>query len=197
MIKIDNVEYLTEAQWNKKHRAILKRQRGKGVYKEWYIDLKHITSATFYREDQTRPYNQRELSVARRQQRELVKTRKARLSCSCCGEYLGRSARYELKGGLCEFCQVDHTAWQWLAYAHMAPTKNAVPYRMYPKFWDPDIRRWEQGDKQYYYYSHKDVRHVSDKRFESLKQQYIKLYGGWEKIDLNHTTYDGRIWWNK
>lgn len=197
MIKIDNVEYLTEAQWNKKHCAILKRQRGKGVYKEWYIDLKHITSATFYREDQTRPYNQRELSVARRQQRELVKTRKARLSCSCCGEYLGRSARYELKGGLCEFCQVDHTAWQWLAYAHMAPTKNAVPYRMYPEFWDPDIRRWEQGDKQYYYYSHKDVRHVSDKRFESLKQQYIKLYGGWEKIDLNHTTYDGRIWWNK
>lgn len=197
MIKIDNVEYLTEAQWNKKHRAILKRQRGKGVYKEWYIDLKHITSATFYREDQTRPYNQRELSVARRQQRELVKTRKARLSCSCCREYLGRSARYELKGGLCEFCQVDHTAWQWLAYAHMAPTKNAVPYRMYPEFWDPDIRRWEQGDKQYYYYSHKDVRHVSDKRFESLKQQYIKLYGGWEKIDLNYTTYDGRIWWNK
>lgn len=197
MIKIDNVEYLTESQWNKKHRAILKRQRSKGVYQEWYIDLKHTTGATFYREDQTRPYNQRELSAARRQQRELVKTRKERLSCSCCGEYLGRSARYKLKGGLCEFCQADHTAWQWLAYAHMAPTKNAVAYCIYPEFWNPDIRRWEQGDKQYYYYSYKYVRHVSDTRFEILKQQYIKLYGGWEKIDLEHTAYDGRIWWNK
>lgn len=195
MIEIDGVEYYTEAQWNKKHRAILKRQRNKGIWREWYIDKKHVQSATFYREDQTRSYNQRELQAARKAQRELIATRKKRLSCRCCGEYFGKYARLMLEDGLCEFCSKDHTAWQWLAITHLAPKKNAKAYGVQHKCWDSENRKWIVSNRIWYYYSHNQVFQVSDDAFEILKDQYIQLFGGWEQIDLEHTKYDGKKWW--
>lgn len=195
MIEIDGIEYRTESQWNQRHRAILKRQREKGIWQEWYIDKKHTESAQFYCESQTRPYNQRELQAARKHQRDLIKTRKERLSCKCCREYLGRYAKYELKNGLCEFCREEHTSWQWLSIAHMAPTKDAKAYARYPSFWNPLEREWNTSDKVYYYYKHEQVRKVSDERFERLKAKYIKLFGGWETIDLENTEYNGKKWW--
>lgn len=195
MIEIDGVKYLTEAQWNKKHRAVLKRQREKGIQKEWYTSPTRSKSAVFYREDQTRPYNQRELSAAKRKQRELIKTRRERLSCCCCGEYFGRNARFELEYGLCTFCRKDHTSWQWLSEKHMAVKEGEDAYGQYPERWDPDMEDWISSERKWFYYSWRQVKHVSEKRFEALKQKYITLYGGWETIDLAHTLYNGKKWW--
>ena len=195
MIEIDGVKYLTEAQWHKKHRAILKRQLEKGVWREWYISPTRTKSAVFYREDQTRPYNKRELSAARRKQRELVKTRQARLTCRCCGKYYGRYARRELVDGLCTFCQKDHTAWQWLSIAHMAVKDGEDAHGHYPTVFDPEIGELVTSEREWFYYNYHQVKPVSEKRFEILKKKYIRLYGGWETIDLAHTLYNGKKWW--
>lgn len=192
MIEINGIEYRTESQWNQKYRAILKRQREKGIWKEWYIDKKHTQGARFYREDQTRPYNKREHQSARKKQRDLVKTRRERLSCKCCGKYLGIYAKYELQCGLCEFCREEHTAWQWLSIAHMVPTKDAKAYARYPRCWNPLAGEWDVSDKVYYYYKHEQVCKVSDEKYECLKEKYIKLFGGWEMIDLENTEYNGK-----
>lgn len=195
MITVDGVEMRTEKQWAQKQRAVLKRQLTKGMRKEWHKPGGRLTSAVFYREDQTRPYNQREIRRARSQRRKMEKTREARLSCKCCGEYFGREARYELENGLCDFCRKPHTAWQWLNYAHCAPKAGEGPSGMRPRYWDPDTEEWKDSEKEWYYYTDKQVSKISDKRFERLKALYIKAYGGWETIDLEHTEYDGHMWW--
>lgn len=195
MIQENGIVMMTEAQWNRKHRAILKRQRDKGLYKEWYIDCKHMSSAVFYREDQTRPFNKKELAANRRKQRELVKTRRERLSCRCCGEYFGRYAAYELDQGLCSFCRKDHTAWQWLSEKKLVPKKDAEAYASKPAYWDPWSEEWIETDREWYYYDHTQVGPVTDARYEKLKKMYIEKYGGWSKIDLKNTTYNGKKWW--
>ena len=169
MIVENGIELRTEAQWAEKHRAVLKRQLHKGVTKEWYITKRKTASAVFYREDQT--------------------------SCSCCGEYFGREARYELQDGLCGYCRRPHTSWQWLSKKHLAVRKGAVPVGRHPKYPDPETGCWEESKKEWFYYNSAQVSPVSDERFERLKAQYIKLYGGWEMIDLENTTYDGHKWW--
>ena len=100
MITVNGIEMRTEAQWAKRRRAVLKRQLKKGVSRCWKIPGGGDADATFYREDQTRPYNKRELQRAKSQHRKMEKTRRERLSCRCCGEYYGREARYELEDGL-------------------------------------------------------------------------------------------------
>ena len=195
MITVNGVDMRTEAQWAEKYRAVLKRQRGKGVRREWYITQRKTAEAVFYREDQTRPFNQKELRMARKKKRDLIRTRKARLSCKCCGKYFGRDARYELQDGLCGFCRKPHTAWQWLSKKHLAVRKGAVPVGRHPKYLDPETGCWEESEKEWFYYTPEQVTPVSDKRYDRLKAQYIKLYGGWETIDLDHTTYDGHAWW--
>ena len=47
----------------------------------------------------------------------------------------------------------------------------------------------------WYYYSAEQVTKVPDEQFEKLKELYIKTFGGWEEIDLEHTAYDGHKWW--
>lgn len=195
MIIEDGVALMTEAQWGQKHRAVLKRQRDKGIVKTWYKDPTHKVSATFYREDQTRPYNQREMAKARKRQRDLAKTRKERLSCKCCGAYYGRYARQELEHGLCSFCVDDHTAWQWLRYRKCIPRKGEEPEKVHPKYWDPERETWRESEKGWYYYTSDQVKKVDDRKYTKLKALYVKKFGGWEEIDLETTTYDGRAWW--
>ena len=36
---------------------------------------------------------------------------------------------------------------------------------------------------------------VSEEEYERLKELYIQKFGGWETIDLEHTDYNGQIWW--
>lgn len=195
LIEVDGKTLMTETQWAKKYRAVLKRQLKKGEVRRWFTPEGRRAVAVFYCEDQTRPYNKRELQRARKKRREMEKTRKARLSCRCCGEYFGRYAKYELVAGLCSFCAKPHTAWQWLAYKHIAPKLNAVPEGKHPVHWDPVMEDWIESEKEWYYYTASQVKLVDDKRFEKLKELYIKTYGGWETIDLDNTTYDGHKWW--
>ena len=73
MIRENGVDLRTKTQWAEKYRAVLKRQIKKGVRKEWYSPVGK-TAAVFYREDQTRPFNQRELRRARKKKRDLERT---------------------------------------------------------------------------------------------------------------------------
>ena len=59
----------------------------------------------------------------------------------------------------------------------------------------PGEDSWKESEKEWYYYTAVQVSPVSDKRYDRLKALYIKLYGGWDTIDLEHTTYDGHAWW--
>lgn len=197
MIIIDGTEMRTASQWAKKRRAVLKRQEKKGLRRSWSIPGGDVASATFYREDQTRPYNKKELQRARSQRRRLEKTRKERLSCRCCGEYFGRDARYELEDGLCSFCSRPHTAWQWLSQKRCTPRRGEEPTGIRPRYWNSDEREWAESDKVWYYYTDKQVSRVADSRYEKLRALYIKLFGGWETIDLNNTKYDGHAWWEQ
>ena len=148
MINDNGIELRTEAQWAAKHRAVLKRERGKGLMREWYITQRKTAEAVFYREDQTRPFNQRELRRARKKKRDLERTRKARLSCKCCGKYFGRDAKYELQKGLCGCCHKPHTAWQWLGEKRLAPKKGEVPEGRHPKYLDPEADSWKESEKE-------------------------------------------------
>ena len=71
MIDVNGVEMRTEAQWAQKYRAVLKRQLEKGVRREWYVPGGKTAEAVFYREDQTRPYNKRELQKAKKKRRQV------------------------------------------------------------------------------------------------------------------------------
>ena len=195
MIIIDGKEMRTASQWAAKKRAVLKRQLKKGVSRCWKIPGGGDADAVFYSEDQTRPFNKRELQRARNQLRRLEKTRKERLSCRCCGEYFGRDAVYELENGLCDFCRKPHTAWQWLAHKRCAPKTGEEPTGMHPRYWNPETEEWDNSEKEWYYYTAEQVRPVTEKRFEKLKALYIRIFGGWETIDLEHTAYNGHAWW--
>lgn len=195
MIVVDGIEMRTAAQWAKKHRAILKRQLRKGVCRTWNTPG-GLVGAEFYSVEQTRPYNKRELQRARKARRDLEKTRKARLSCRCCGEYFGQYAKYELNDDrLCEFCERPHTAWQWLYHKRCAPKKGEEPVGRHPVYRDAETDKWKESGKEWYYYGAEQVSMVPDKRYEKLKDLYIKMFGGWEEIDLENTKYDGHKWW--
>ena len=202
MIEIDGIEYRTKLQWNQKRRTILEDQKGKGILREWYIDKRHkyTCSARFYSEAQTRPFTQDEWLAFHQKRKELAEERaeerKRSQRCRCCGDDFGAAAKFMLDDdGLCEFCGKEHTAWQWLFYAHLAPKKNAAAYGTRHRCWDSENRRWIESNRVWYYYANDQVVPVNDEVYERLKAKYIELFGGWETIDLEHTTYDGKKWW--
>lgn len=46
-----------------------------------------------------------------------------------------------------------------------------------------------------YNYQYEDTVIATDDEYERLKAAYIARFGGWETIDLEHTTYDGHKWY--
>lgn len=176
MIEIDGIPYRTECEWALKRRAVLKRQRDKGEYREWYTPHGYV-SAIWYREDQTRPYNRRELTHARYVAR--VKRAEA-------------EARREQK----QYAGIYHTAWQWLAEYHRAPITGSVPDPISKRFYDEEYEDWTDGPEWFYYDGSQTVP-VDDALYDRLKALYIEKFGGWKKIDLAHTAYDGSAWWTR
>ena len=79
------------------------------------------------------------------------------------------------------------TSWQWLALYKRKVNDDAEPIE----------RTFTIGgeEKTYFYYRRKDTRRCSDKKYNELKDAYIKKYGGWKEIDLRHTTYNGKKWY--
>ena len=92
-----------------------------------------------------------------------------------------------------EFRNDYYTAWQMLSQTRRVPIDGQDFYRK--KWWFKDEWEDEWFQSVYYYYDIKRSRRVSDEEYQQLKDLYVEKYGGWEKIDLDHTTYDGRAWW--
>ena len=93
------------------------------------------------------------------------------------------------------FCERPHTAWQWLYHKRCAPKKGEEPVGRHPVYRDAETDKWKESGKEWYYYGAEQVSMVPDKRYEKLKDLYIKMFGGWEEIDLENTKYDGHKWW--
>lgn len=85
------------------------------------------------------------------------------------------------------------TAWQWLAQERRIPVEGAEAHLIEKSFYI-DYDCW--GSSEWFYYQEDDTRLTTDWEYEKLKELYICKFGGWEKIDLENTNYDGKIWWN-
>lgn len=79
----------------------------------------------------------------------------------------------------CEDDRQEHTAWQWVENERRVPLPDA---------------KARKHKNEWFYYQKKDTRPISQDEYEQLKAQYITLYDGWESIDLENTTYNGKLW---
>lgn len=241
MIVENGIKMLTEAQWHKKHRKILKRQRDNGVYREWRTP-RGMADAVFYREDQTRPYNKRELQAEKRKKAAERKTKQKQLEKEVESQFnrvvgvldklcpdpvdedtiyanmdlldeakdMLEYTRYAVIGKIpkrqktlmdyavtrcdemmryVEQLEADyklHTAWQWLKAGRVV-NDNAIALLL--------IYDMDGFSSEWYYYRYMDTHAATKEEYNRLKELYIKKYGGWNMIDLDHTTYDGHKWW--
>lgn len=90
------------------------------------------------------------------------------------------------------------TAWQWLSEERRIPVEGAG-YERNPEvfhYYDSELNEWEDFTSNYWYYMRMDTRPATDWEYQKLKELYIHKFGGWEKIDLENTTYDGKVWWD-
>lgn len=87
------------------------------------------------------------------------------------------------------------TSWQWLKEDRRKVIENAVPEEKYNWIYDEYSDSFEEASKSFYYYSEYDTIVISDEEYKELKSQYINKFGGWEKIDLEHTDYNGKKWY--
>lgn len=78
-----------------------------------------------------------------------------------------------------------YTAWQLLSQYHRVPKDTTKGYYA------------GEYEKQWFYYEWRNSMVVDNDRFQKLKDLYIKKFGGWEQIDLEHTFYDGHAWWDE
>lgn len=85
------------------------------------------------------------------------------------------------------------TSWQWLSEMRRKILPDAKPF---PQTYTLHAReRDEYYETTWYYYDYEDTVAVTDDEYEKLKAAYIEKFGGWEAIDLKHTTYDGHKWY--
>jgi len=87
------------------------------------------------------------------------------------------------------------TAWQWLALDRRKVKNKAVPISKKNWILDNFAQEFFEDDKEYYYYKGADTEKVEDEEYNTLKDLYIKEFGGWERIDLDHTDYNGKKWY--
>lgn len=73
------------------------------------------------------------------------------------------------------------TSWQWLYHCHREILENAEPIL--------------NDCNDFYYYRKTETKEISEERFEELKLMYVEKYGGWKKIDLENTRYNGKKWY--
>ncbi len=183
----------TAAQWERAHRAVRKGELGKGEERRWRTPY-GWGHATFYAEEQTRPWNERDKARALRERHEAELERARQdaarelservrdaysrgvrderlhsLLCSCWRATLG-----EL--GLAEDDVRPHTAYQWVALG-LVPIAEA---------------RWGRTGpaEDYFYCSPWDVRPDAERArrlMATAPREYDRLPDG--------RPYDGRPWW--
>lgn len=87
------------------------------------------------------------------------------------------------------------TAWQWLSENKRKVKDKAIPVSKRNWILNDFTQEFYEKDKEYYYYKGTDTEKVEDKEYNKLKDLYIKKFGGWEKIDLENTEYNGKKWY--
>lgn len=87
------------------------------------------------------------------------------------------------------------TAWQWLSENKRKVKDKAIPISKRNWILNKFTQEFYKEDKEYYYYMGIDTEKVEDKEYNKLKDLYIKEFGGWEKIDLENTEYNGKKWY--
>lgn len=171
---------LTEIQWRKQWYK--PKRFASPIYLDWWISSSRMKGAAFYDFRDVQPMGKREVEKIRRTEAEK--------------RYEKRQEKKWYKDR--PYWDDAHTAWQWLSkYGRIpAPGKKA-----FPEFYENDEWIDEFGDRHnayshtWYYYQGEDTIACPLELKEKLKTMYIEKFGGWEKIDLNSTTYDGHIWW--
>lgn len=104
-----------------------------------------------------------------------------------------KSALDKLINFACGELTQEKTAWQWLSREWRYPNADAVPVKR-EKRYPVDIYNNEWDSSYWYYYRKKDTHIVTEEEYFKLKNAYVEKFGGWEKIDLKHTTYNGKAW---
>lgn len=121
MINIDGIEYRTAAQWEKKHRHVLKGQLKKGVERSWRSPNGNETMM-FYNIEQTRTWAKKDVEAVNRRRRADAKAKReaeereriegaARAEqhrkdlLDCWGAHIDEETLQEGRR--------DHTAYQW------------------------------------------------------------------------------------
>lgn len=87
------------------------------------------------------------------------------------------------------------TSWQLLEHHKRKIKDGAIPRKIYNTVYDEENDRFYEADKAFYYYNLQDTEEVEDPEFQKLKASYIEKFGGWEEIDLENTTYNGKAWY--
>lgn len=196
MIEVDGEKLRTEAEWERRHRHVLKSQLGKGVTRTWRATPGNVT-ATWYREDQTRPWSQAQIKRARKAARK-ERERKRREAEAAAREAELRDASFEgwckaraeflcacwgirvNEDDLCDRTSA-HTAWQWLSRG-LVPLDCAV--------WREKKYSYGAGVTSWFYCDWYDVRPDEARAAELLKtgpREYDRLPDG--------RPYDGHPWW--
>ena len=89
------------------------------------------------------------------------------------------------------------TAWQWLSEKRrmIRPGAQATPYTYTRHGFNDEEGYYVSGTSTWYYYQYEDTVIATDDEYERLKAAYIARFGGWETIDLEHTSYNGHKWY--
>lgn len=84
------------------------------------------------------------------------------------------------------------TAWQWLAQDRRKVKDKAIPISKISWILNRFTQEFYQEDKVFYYYKGIDTEKVTEEEYKKFKGLYIKKFGGWEKINLEDTKYNGK-----
>lgn len=87
------------------------------------------------------------------------------------------------------------TAWQWLSENKRKVKDKAIPISKTNWILNKFTQEFYKEDKEYYYYMGIDTEKITEEEYNKLKELYINLYGGWEKISLEDTKYNGKKWY--
>lgn len=179
MIEVDGIKLYTEREWERRHRHVLKRQLDKGVKRTWKATPGNV-SATWYREDQTRPWSAAELKREARRRaeaRERAKLERERRDAERRRWFDDMTACW---GGVPDGVGPDdvgpHTAFQWVEMG-LVPIAEAYWGHIGPA-------------EDYYYCRPWDVRRDEARARELMEgapRTYDRLPDG--------RPYDGRPWW--
>lgn len=197
MIEIDGIKLYTEREWERKHRHVLKRQLDKGVTRTWRATPGSVT-ATWYREDQTRPWGKAEvkrfrMEAKKKRERERVEAEEAarraeveearRAGAELAEtELLRRCWGVKIDDDVVHGMLCPRTSWQWVSRG-LVPIDGA---RWYTMSYDLGSR----GKVTWWYCSWWDVR-PDRARAEKL----LETGPSEPNVLPDGRPYDGRPWW--